>query len=171
MKERINRVLFGSAAVTARDRIGAIATDMIVIAVMVATNQGIGPDLDHRSGIPTGTELIVGEAHPALGAEIGVEAMSERGIKAGIVITPPYMIVEGMGTADEKGTQSIAEGKGTQSTAEKKGTQSTVEKKGTQSTVEEKETQSTTAESDMITLHTLHGGVSNEIECLSISRF
>ena len=97
--------------------------------------------------------------------------MSERGIKAGIVITPPHMIVEGMGTADEKGTQNIAEGKGTQSTAEKKGTQSTVEKKGTQSTVEEKETQSTTAESDMITLHTLHGGVSNEIECLSISRF
>jgi len=155
--EGTNRVMFGTAAVTARDGIGTTATDMIVIVivivVIIAMNQGIGPDLDHRSEIPTGTELIVGEVHPAPRAEIGVEAMaapraerdveamSERGIETGTVITP-HMIVEGMGTAEEKGTPSTA------------------------------------VEGDMVTLHTLHGlivkhnvGVSNEIECLSISCF
>jgi len=75
--ERTNRVLSGTAAVTTKDRIGTTAPGMIVIPVVIAMNKGIGPDLDHGSEIPTATDLIAGEVHPAPGAEIGVEAMSE----------------------------------------------------------------------------------------------
>lgn len=75
--ERMNRVLSGPVAVTTKDQIGTTAPGMIVIAVVIAMNKGRGPDLDHGSEIPTATDLIAGEVHPAPGAEIDVEAMSE----------------------------------------------------------------------------------------------